>query len=735
MKKKSRISKKIQIPLLLVFLFFLSDLSDLTAQDSIDYIQIGMSLKDSGKYDDAIKAVKKAIGKDRRNAELYFELSQIYRLKKSPASMKRAENALLDANRLDTGNVKYLNALAEVFWERYMYDTAKTVWNRTLKVDPENVDALAGHARYYHRKVNIYKDRITEAFLLDENIVKYQNYTYGSMITPGDFYAMKYNARPPITWESFLEKDVSTSNSFNNKILEIEPLERDALYRQGLLHYDTDDLDGFTETFRKLVSAYPEDKNGNLFMGLACSKTKEYDMAYNYFNKAKALMSDAEKDVFTNIGFLKIGGLKDENIRSDSSNFWYQRDPVFLTDYNERELEHYCRVAEANLRFSVYRKDIEGWKTARGKILIKYGWPKVRQLHVDLNIPGSGDIPVDGLAYQKREFWRYEDFTFVFEANYADYENKFRFAIFNGVNFHEMSELIEEEYPEYYNYEPKGKSIDFPFDAAAFRGDNGRTKLEIYYGVPFNGIVFKKENNLLLGRNTIGVFIHDKNWEKVISDINSIEMEYELSEIDTKSDDISVGLLEYQIDPGSYNLGIELDDSFSDNLGTHRNSILIEKYGFDELQISDIQLARNIEMKSRDMPVLKENLNIIPSPHRMFKTNESIYIYFEIYNLFLDGMPGKSDYTVNYSLKYMDENQLQIDDFVRKLIRNSVVDYGISTGFNISGSTRMDPQYLQIDHNLTKPGPYLFMIGVLDKLSGKMVSKEVVIYIYEDDSD
>ena len=36
-------------------------------------------------------------------------------------------------------------------------------------------------------------------------------------------------------------------------------------------------------------------------------------------------------------------------------------------------MEHYGRVAYANLRFSVPARNIEGWKTIRGQTYIKYG--------------------------------------------------------------------------------------------------------------------------------------------------------------------------------------------------------------------------------------------------------------------------------------------------------------------------------------------------------------------------
>lgn len=55
--------------------------------------------------------------------------------------------------------------------------------------------------------------------------------------------------------------------------------------------------------------------------------------------------------------------------------FWKERDPLNLTPYNERLLEHYTRIAYSNLRFGIPKLNITGWKTDRGTVVIRYGVP------------------------------------------------------------------------------------------------------------------------------------------------------------------------------------------------------------------------------------------------------------------------------------------------------------------------------------------------------------------------
>ena len=72
-------------------------------------------------------------------------------------------------------------------------------------------------------------------------------------------------------------------------------------------------------------------------------------------------MPDEERAVFANVGYLKVGRLKEKGLLSAESvepKFWTKRDPLYLTQYNERQLEHYSGVAEANLLYSIPSKGI-----------------------------------------------------------------------------------------------------------------------------------------------------------------------------------------------------------------------------------------------------------------------------------------------------------------------------------------------------------------------------------------
>jgi GWxTD domain-containing protein len=90
--------------------------------------------------------------------------------------------------------------------------------------------------------------------------------------------------------------------------------------------------------------------------------------------------------------------------------FWAKRDPDPKTSRNELMEEYYARVAYANRNFKQY---MEGWKTDRGMVLIRYGLPQ----NVDRHPFDSESKPY--------EIWYYYDqnreFIFVDESGFGDY--------------------------------------------------------------------------------------------------------------------------------------------------------------------------------------------------------------------------------------------------------------------------------------------------------------------------
>lgn len=94
-------------------------------------------------------------------------------------------------------------------------------------------------------------------------------------------------------------------------------------------------------------------------------------------------------------------------------DYWKSKDPFPETPVNELKVEFYRRVRLANDNFSYLSRP--GWKTDRGKVLIRYGYPDQIE-----DFPFS----LDTFPYQEWHYYRggrYRRFTFVDDNHDGDY--------------------------------------------------------------------------------------------------------------------------------------------------------------------------------------------------------------------------------------------------------------------------------------------------------------------------
>lgn len=74
-----------------------------------------------------------------------------------------------------------------------------------------------------------------------------------------------------------------------------------------------------------------------------------------------------------------LHGLSNDEERDQFvEQFWRRRDPTPDTEENEYKEEHYRRIAYAN---DHYASGIPGWKTARGRMYIRFGPPDEIEAH------------------------------------------------------------------------------------------------------------------------------------------------------------------------------------------------------------------------------------------------------------------------------------------------------------------------------------------------------------------
>ena len=309
-------------------------------------------------------------------------------------------------------------------------------------------------------------------------------------------------------------------------------------------------------------------------------------------------------------------------------------------------MEHYGRVAYANLRFSRPSKGIEGWQTDLGKVYIKLG----RYLHRRMQRPETASvIAIDRtntfgrslpgkripwrLAMQK-ETWFYGGF-------------RVDFLISDGFHGFSPSRL-----PDRTRYvDPYGrKKYSVPYQMASFRyGDSLR--VELAYALPkYNVTVSVSDRSIALEN---GIFLFDEKWDEVYRKRSDLKLRW--PEITPSgypaADSLRRSHLVFQIafglSPGAYNLVGEVRDRKQGSIGTFR-----EHRGFEavdsSLSMSDLLLAARIE-SSTPFPEGRSDLDIVANPLRTYHRSEPAFIYLEVYNLERDEF-ARTEYQIAYRI-------------------------------------------------------------------------------------
>ncbi len=143
------------------------------------------------------------------------------------------------------------------------------------------------------------------------------------------------------------------------------------------------DWDRARPVAEQLVRRLPEDYRSHLYLGLVYHETGRDSAAAMEFGRASRFMPDSVAAVINDV----VGLLRPEQVTAlnalDSAGqamavaaLWSSLDPLFLTTTNERRVEHYARIAAANLMFGSTAEREPGWHTFAGRIWVRYGRPK-----------------------------------------------------------------------------------------------------------------------------------------------------------------------------------------------------------------------------------------------------------------------------------------------------------------------------------------------------------------------
>lgn len=696
-----------------------------------------------GNIDDAVIEFRSAIKHDKKFAEAYHQLGLAYLERNTIYWRSRSVFTLKEGVFWDRDNFKIQLDLGKAYLkQRFRYNAKKKfVWLQ--KTNPNNVELLLSLGKLYQEDVEYYQNMV-DVYADDRGVLSFINSDLLSAIFDYDGAGQVkefIRDRDELfgqfqDYSSFLERDFANAAIAYTKVLDIDSKNKEALNQLSLLSFTAGLMHEFIKYQKMILETNPDDKNAHLYLGLGYHRIKEYSTAFKEFEIAKSLMEPDELAVFNSIDYIVPYDKRKEyellafNVKADfERRFWKERDPLFLSEYNERILEHYCRVAYSNLKFEVPRKNIPGWKTDRGKIYIRYGQP----LRIARLRPSSNNTGIGG-DFELCEIWYYENFSFAFEDPYLTGDFKLGSRTrFPGVNFPEMADVLYKERSEIYSHKYEGTYFEVPFYTANFRGEEKKTQTDLYYAIPKNNLTFSRIDTNDVSSVLEGFFVFDENWNEIQRSVS--KEKFVLSRrLNPKKDFYIISQNNLNLPLGKYTLVFELLDEESKNTTTQRKNLIIDTYKMGNLDVSDIVLASLIDSTFQRTPFSKHNLQIIPNPARTYNKVQPVYLYFEVYNLKL-ASSGETGFDVIYNVRSAEKEKSttsKIVSTISKFFGQKEEKVSISSSYFYHGNAPSEKIYLSIDMSALKNDVYDLSVTIIDVNSKEQINKNAQLMVQDD---
>ena len=640
-------------------------------------------------------------------APSYYELAKIEYSRNSLHSRTKSRKYIQKAIWKDLKNIQYRLLQAELmsfFSSKMAYD----VYEEILEINPKCVDALYNMGKIKEEEFyEFYKSVRQEQF------------------------------EPSVSFDIYAYEDFMKAERLLKETIKYDPQKVEAYLHLSYLYEEVGEFERGIPLLRDVLKIDSTNKDAHLYLGYLCYNTGRHDSSLLSYSKALELMNEKEEEIFkVNSASLFVGTDDDEHVQINNllNKFWNSNDPLYLTDYNERLLEHYSRVAFSNLRFTVEGLDILGWQSDRGEIVIRYGEPLNRiRFRPYINAGGKTALMV------KTDVWFYPDKVFGFtddywSGNYRFSSPKIKGSLFSQFQYdtHTYAEELRRLNPEDYIPKFKGPTFDVPFHLVQFKdlddNNNDKTQLYLNYAMDVSGrFEFRDKYKL---QHKCGLFFLDLESNKqleLVDDIKYLNSDRELKFNDYEKFWINSMLIESRPDTGI--IAFEIIRNEDEAVSTNHFEYRIKKFSANELAVSDILLAADVKHSlSNEGVFTRRKLEILPNPTQIFTTTNNIFIYYEAYNLKLDDN-RKANFEQRITIKSAEQSSVVEDIFasIGNLFGAGVTNDQITLATNYQSYDKNAQVYLQIDMNAYFPGDYIVTVTVEDKLTGEEASSETIL--------
>jgi len=258
------------------------------------------------------------------------------------------------------------------------------------------------------------------------------------------------------------------------------------------------------------------------------------------------------------------------------------------------------------------------------------------------------------------------------------------------------------------------------FDSAGFKGAQDASNLEVYYGIPLWELSFSPGfDGKPTARLKNGVALYNEANERVLRRDGEFELFSDVPS-DTARKAYVPEMFRVSAPPGRYRMSVQVIDTGTGRSQVYEQHVMLPSYARGYLRLSGIQLAASIQ-PAKDDRFRKGDVQVVPNPTRTYVRGQSVFIYYEVYNLKRDEF-GATRYRVSYEMRSALSESIgaRIRGGIGKLLNIRQHDRAsISIEYAHVGNREDDQGYVELDMAASDPGEKLLRVTVTDQVSGQ----------------
>ena len=302
-------------------------------------------------------------------------------------------------------------------------------------------------------------------------------------------------------------------------------------------------------------------------------------------------------------------------------------------------------------------------------------------------------------------------------------------AMLNRYNPHNVYRMAAAATPDYYVRSQNEYPMEFYYDSADFRGHQGYdTALEVYAGIPRHEGHYLDDDDRTEIDAERTVALRNRTTGAVYRSHELIRFAAR-GDVTAERSAFVPDLARMDVPAGLYLMEVKMKDRLSIRHARYRQDVEVESYVGTGLQISDLEMAWRISTSENEDKFSKGRLWVIPLPTRTYEGGQSVFVYYEIYNLAKDEF-GQTNYEVSYTVTSNDNpGAVGIISSLTRWRKGKREE--LSVTYRQQGTETQEAEYVELELENRPPGKYLLKVTVKDVNTGETVEKDAGFVIAE----